>query len=1330
MAGAAIDGRRAGRVLREPGLGHRGRRGIIPIVAVAALTSALPLTEPRTAAAAAAEPVLTWARSATQFERESVGRGIVVDQAGNTIVTGSFEDRATFGDGDRAVELVSRGFIDLFVAKYDPDGELLWATSGGSTSFDEGSAVDVDGAGNVYVAGEFFAAGQLGSSPVPSGAFLARFGADGSLSWVRAEAGLFGVDDVAVDTAGNAYVTGAYSRTTTFGAGSTDPVTLSPRTDGRPVAARDVFLAAYEPDGDLRWVRDAGGVDQDEGMGVDVNDAGDVALSGTITGPATFGVGSGAVTLPAYGSFVAMYTSSGDVQWARAGESGTFAEARDVAVDSAGRASAVGQFFDSITFATDGAPLTLTTAPFSAGVFLATFAADGTLEWATTGSTDQGFPDGWAVATDGSSVVIAGEFSGESITFGDGGDAVTLDNVNSSADVFLASYTAGGTLEWAQADGGEWSESAYDVALAPDSIAVTGQYQFMATFGSDADQVTLGTANSLEEPAFVARYSTAGGVPTRIVVPSRLSRTGSATVRVVGAGLVAGTTFDLVGPGGAVLTPTRSSVKPSEQEVEARFELLNAPLGAWTVRLNVPGEGETQFPGAITVVEPGSNDDNPLWLSLSMRDTVRVGRPFLATLSVGNRTDRDLAGVPLVIEGLPPGTEVTPRWNDLERTTDPLPGMPPPAVPSEIPLLIDDGNGTLMLPILTGRIPANGRSDLPVEITFPPGTSGALNVTASGCQPTGASGTIDPVPAPGDPPAGPGGPSADCLKEVYTAIVEQALEVVPGSGCVADAAKGYVAEQIVEWMFYRQLGAASQSDPGSAKAGTDVTEDVIDFVASCLAEAVPGNKAIKAAELMWQIYQAVTEAEALIESCTSHLPPSSRRVSVVNSRDPNDKVGPDGFGEQGFTTPDVPFDYSIYFENVESASAAAQQVVITDIIDTTTFDPATIELGAITVANTIVAVPPPGLREWSDVVEFGQPDLLLGIDVSYEEATGTMTWTLETLDRETGLPTDDPLAGFLPPNVDAPEGEGSVRFLVEPRSRTDGTVLSNEATIVFDVNEPIATGPWTNTLDGTAPASSVAALPELTGSTDVPLSWTATDATSGVGPVEIWVQRDAEPPGLWRVAADPAVNSETFVGIEGSTYAFWTRAWDRAGNVEAPPGLPDAVTTIRLNRPPVASGQQLSTDEDTDLPITLTAADPDGEPVTFEVVDQPAHGTLLGTAPDLTYRPTPGFSGADSFTFRVSDGELVSAPVTVAIDVVDVVQSSDAIALEILGPRQYANSGDVMSGDFEIRTDRHGVVSARGAGTIAGRARRVRDGRAGDRPGRPDEAVRRHHPRR
>ena len=246
---------------------HRGRRRIARLVVGAMLVTTLSVTTLSVTAtptmAAPDDPVLSWARSATAFGTESVGRGVAVDRLGNTVVTGSFEGRATFGEGDRAVELTSRGFEDIFVAKYDRDGELLWAQSAGSTSFDEGFAIDTDAAANVYVSGEVWASAVFGTgtqtAALSAGAFVAKFAPDGTLTWVRGEADLFGVGDLAVDSAGNAYVTGALSRTIPFGEGG-DTVTLSPRS-----SAADVFLAAYEPTGDLAWARDAGGLGQDRG---------------------------------------------------------------------------------------------------------------------------------------------------------------------------------------------------------------------------------------------------------------------------------------------------------------------------------------------------------------------------------------------------------------------------------------------------------------------------------------------------------------------------------------------------------------------------------------------------------------------------------------------------------------------------------------------------------------------------------------------------------------------------------------------------------------------------------------------------------------------------------------------------------------------------------------------------------------------------------------------------------------------------------------------------------------------------------------------------------
>jgi hypothetical protein len=65
----------------------------------------------------------------------------------------------------------------------------------------------------------------------------------------------------------------------------------------------------------------------------------------------------------------------------------------------------------------------------------------------------------------------------------------------------------------------------------------------------------------------------------------------------------------------------------------------------------------------------------------------------------------------------------------------------------------------------------------------------------------------------------------------------------------------------------------------------------------------------------------------------------------------------------------------------------------------------------------------------------------------------------------------------------------------------------------------------------------------------------------------------------------------------------------------------------------------------------LTGSDPDGDPLTYAIVTGPAHGTLSGTAPNLTFTPTAGYTGTDSFTFTVNDGHVNSAATQVSITV-------------------------------------------------------------------------------
>ena len=88
-----------------------------------------------------------------------------------------------------------------------------------------------------------------------------------------------------------------------------------------------------------------------------------------------------------------------------------------------------------------------------------------------------------------------------------------------------------------------------------------------------------------------------------------------------------------------------------------------------------------------------------------------------------------------------------------------------------------------------------------------------------------------------------------------------------------------------------------------------------------------------------------------------------------------------------------------------------------------------------------------------------------------------------------------------------------------------------------------------------------------------------------------------------------------------------------------------------VNSPPVSNDQSLSTNEDTGLAITLTATDPDLDPLSYSIVSNPSNGTLSGTAPNVFYTPNLGFTGTDSFTFEANDGVVSSNTATITLTV-------------------------------------------------------------------------------
>lgn len=289
----------------------------------------------------------------------------------------------------------------------------------------------------------------------------------------------------------------------------------------------------------------------------------------------------------------------------------------------------------------------------------------------------------------------------------------------------------------------------------------------------------------------------------------------------------------------------------------------------------------------------------------------------------------------------------------------------------------------------------------------------------------------------------------------------------------------------------------------------------------------------------------------------------------VASTDPNDKVGLLGSGSAHYLTGAQPLRYSIYFDNLPTATAPAQTVSVTDQLIPAAVDLSTVSLGPISFIDKIITPPTVPLLKLgtfsNDVDLRPSNNLIVRISATLKPSANVLSWTFLSLDPSTLQPITDPSAGFLPPGA-----EGSVGFSVLAASTSTGTQITNRARVVFDMNDPIDTPVWSNTFDSTKPTSRVNAIPATQSTTTFPVSWSTSDVGAGIQDVTLYVSDNGGPFSAWRQNVTDM--SVTFSGVGSHTYGFYTIARDLVGNVEAAKSGAEATTTITApvdNTPPL-----------------------------------------------------------------------------------------------------------------------------------------------------------------
>ncbi|MFT3776629.1 MAG: hypothetical protein QM820_65655 [Minicystis sp.] len=252
---------------------------------------------------------------------------VAVDVAGNVIVTGHFEGEIELGGKHTR----SAGRDDVFVIKLAPDGTFLWGRAVGGAGVDTGTAIAVDPAGHVIVAGESEGPIDFGQGPIGAGAghqgfVVALDGANGATLWGRAVGahGQGGASGITIDAGGHVTVVGVATE-----AGSSAP--------GR---AR-TFVAQLDPAGRETWGDSLGDAGSTHGTAVAEDVAGNVIVTGTILGPVDPARPGGETS-----AFLGRFDPGGHrTGLARLGGGpGGWAEGRTVAFDRAGQMVIGGSF--------------------------------------------------------------------------------------------------------------------------------------------------------------------------------------------------------------------------------------------------------------------------------------------------------------------------------------------------------------------------------------------------------------------------------------------------------------------------------------------------------------------------------------------------------------------------------------------------------------------------------------------------------------------------------------------------------------------------------------------------------------------------------------------------------------------------------------------------------------------------------------------------------------------------------------------------------------------------------------------------------------------------
>jgi len=441
------------------------------------------------------------------------GNSLALDSNGNIYITGWFQGNAQFGIGIKTINLYARGESDIFVAKLDSYGDLLWVKQMGGPLNEGGYSICIDSHSNVYVGGIFngtvdfdpsvkeYNLNSVGHYDI----FIAKIDPLGNFIWAKQFGGtsIDHLTSLVTDRTGNIYAAGYFSGTSDFDPGNHFFNLSSEGTD----STFDSFIAKLDPSGNFLWAKRIGGDSQDLLHSLTLDYLGNLYAIGSFIGTSDFNPGTDTFILSSQTNrdiYVEKLDSSGDFVWAKQ-MGGTGRDiGYSIAVDLIGNVYTTGSFEGSADF--DPSPNVFNLTGYGQeDIFICKLDAQGNFIWANRmggASSDAGLS---LTIDSAANIYIIGWFS-DTADFAPGVETYNLTS-KGREDVFITKLDSSGSFKWAERMGGREDDMGFDIV-----VDVAGSIYSIGYFVSDGDfsldeKIAYNLTSSGSHDIFIKKYS-------------------------------------------------------------------------------------------------------------------------------------------------------------------------------------------------------------------------------------------------------------------------------------------------------------------------------------------------------------------------------------------------------------------------------------------------------------------------------------------------------------------------------------------------------------------------------------------------------------------------------------------------------------------------------------------------------------------------------------------------------------------------------------------------------------------------------------------------------